>query len=595
MENTGNNSNTNIGTVFSNNTDDSIKNAGTGIKKDANVPVKKNRMMETVRKYGEKLIGIFKDYPVTIIAIVIAALIGAILEEYNSTTAIIDDDDLIKAAGFLLILSVQALFLEEHFPKKLLPRIIGYVLSCCFSAAYIGILSSQKEFIFGYEAERICLNVAKILTLHLVILFCLTIKHMFIRLEEDFEAYVSKSLLELIKATVIYGLFAIGLGIIISIFNELIFDTDDFVWQLELFLAGGIYTPMCIKSIARKNEEPGKFARVCFLYVLQPMLLISFVIIYIYIIKLIILKEILSNSIFGILAFLFCSGAFIWTVVHTMKQKEGFFSKLTTILPYIFIPFLILQCWAISLRINDYGITPERYFCIVLLIAEITYFILYVLHQKGHKRSISNMLFFIMIMTFIITFVPGINIEDAVIGSQIKRIRIMLENPDEYGSSLSSAYGVVYRTGYKGKDKLEETFTESEIETMKQNSEYDHDVYKMVYINGSNLRYDVIDVSDYNSICYIETYNDYEIMDGKIYLDPSSTQDPDIVLDITDYLEDIMNKYNSKNHFEFELKDNNIIETDNDTVLYVTYLSMSYNKENKDIEYLNLNGYVMNK
>ena len=56
-----------------------------------------------------------------------------------------------------------------------------------------------------------------------------------------------------------------------------------------------------------------------------------------------------------------------------------------------------------------------------------------------------------------------------------------------------------------------------------------------------------------------------------------------------------MNKYNSKNHDEFELKDNNIIETDNDTVLYVTYLSMSYNKENNDIEYLNLNGYVMNK
>ncbi len=556
-------------------------------------PVKKKRLIETIKTFGQKLADVFKDYPVTLIAIVIAALISAILEDYNSKTGPIDEDTLIKIVGFLLILSVQALFLEEFFPKKYIQRLIGYILSSVCAGVYIGILSSKAEYIFGMEFERFAMYIVKVLAIHMTVLFCLTIRHMFLRLEEDFEVYATKAFLELLKSSVIYGLFAIGLGIIIAIFNELIFDTDDFLWQLEIFLAGGIYTPMCIKSIARKNEEPGKFSRVCFLYVLQPMLLISFVIIYLYIFKLIILQEILSNSIFGILTFLFCSGLPIWTVVHSMKQKEGLFSKLTTILPYIFIPFLILQCWAIGLRIGDYGLTTTRYFCIVLVICEVAYFVLYAFHHKGYKKAISNMLFFIMAMLVIVLVVPGINFEDAVINSQIKRMKTLMKDPEENDQSLSSAYWAVYSTGYKGKEKLKEVFTDEELDEIQENTGYKY--YETVYIYGNNYRYNEIDISDFNSLFYFETYNDFEEMNGKIYLEPDNRSDVDISFDITDYIEGITDNYNTRNSDEFDLLQYNMIKIDESTEIRVTYLSLSFNEESKEIEYLNINGYVLMK
>ena len=555
-------------------------------------PRKKNKLIENAKKFGEKIINIFRDYPVTMIAIVIASVIAAILEDYPNNAAL-DDKWLIRAIGVLLILSVQSLFIEEILPEKTIPRIIGYFISAAVAVAYVAVLSTENDIIFGTEVDKVCENLVKFLSVHMTILFCLTIRHMYLRLEDDFEVYVSKAFLELIKSTFIYGLFAIGLGIIIGIFNELIYDTDDFIWQFETFLAGGIYAPMCIKAIARKNDEPGKFSRVCFIYVLQPMLIISFVIIYLYIFKLIILREILSNAIFGILTFLFCVGLPIWTVVHSMKQKEGLLSKITTILPYVFIPFLALQIWAISIRIGDYGLTVERYFCIIVVIVEVIYFVLYLLHHKGNKKAISYMLYVIMTLTAICLIVPFVNFNDAVINSQIKRMKAMMADPEENDSSLSSAYRTVYWAGYKGKEALEKAFTEDELDEISENSGYDFHDY--VYIYGSVGRYGDIDISGYNTMYYIDDYGNYKIENGKVYMIAKQFGEVKEEYDITDYIYDIQDSYNERNAGDFELGNNNIIDVDKDTRLILTYLSMSYDEKDRDINSFSIDCYVLKK
>lgn len=552
----------------------------------------KKSMTNTIKIFGEKIINVFKDYPVTLISVVLASLIGTFLVDYEKEKAFISELNLERAIAFLLILSVQCLFIEEVLSSKKLFRFVGYGFSACISAVYVSILSSESDTIFGVDAERLDAWLVRILVFYLITLVCLAIRHMYLRLEENFEAYASKAFLELIKSTVVYGLFAIGLGIIIFIFNELLFDTDEFIWKVELFLAGGIYAPMCIKAVARKNEEPGKFARVCFLYVLQPMLLIAFVIIYLYIFKLVFTGAILSNSIYAILAFLFSVGMPVWTVVHSMRQKEGFLSKTSLFLPYVFIPFLILQIWAISIRISDYGVTVDRYWAIILIIFEAIYFALYFLNHRGNKKAISYILYAVIIFSFLTLLAPVVNYQSVVANSQIKRMKEMLKDPEKYGSELRSAYWAVYRIGFDADDVLAENFTKEEINIMEKATDYgSHDT---VYINDSIGNYGYVDISGYSKMRRLDTYGDYEEVNGRIYLYYSRSGN-DEKLDVTDYIRDIEYEYDRKNHNNFDLSQNNIITVDNNTVIYLTYLSLSYDESDLEVSYISVNGYVLYK
>ena len=49
--------------------------------------IKKNRLIGLIKGIGLKIYEVFKDYPVTMLGIIVAALLGAILEEvYNNNT-----------------------------------------------------------------------------------------------------------------------------------------------------------------------------------------------------------------------------------------------------------------------------------------------------------------------------------------------------------------------------------------------------------------------------------------------------------------------------------------------------------------------------
>ena len=430
---------------------------------------KQNRILQALSRLGARIYEVFKDYPATMIAIIAAAFLGAVLAGDN----IFSDDyeeEVIRIIGFFLIFSLQAIMYEEVFKNKLKIRIAGYAISSVLSFVFMYIFSYEDKILFGTSIDTVIEICARILFVYGVIMTGCAIYHMFRRLEEDFEIYCTKAFLELLKASVVYGLFAIGLGIIVFIFNELIYDTDDFVWQLELFLAGGIYTPMCIKAISSKNERAGKFARFCIMYVLFPMLLIALTIIYIYIVKIFVTDSVPSNRVFDILAFLFSIGMPVWTMVHALEDRTGLsetekqpkgFSKAAVFIPYAFIPFIILQCWSIGIRIKDYGFTISRYSAVVLIITEIIYFILYAIHHRGKKHAISWILFALMAVSFLAIIMPGISYDDVVIRSQTKRLEKMIENKelsDKQKSAIKSAYRAIDRVGYKGEKALDKGF-----------------------------------------------------------------------------------------------------------------------------------------
>ncbi len=555
--------------------------------------IKKNRLIGLIKGIGLKIYEVFKDYPVTMLGIIVAALLGAILEEvYNNNT----EEILEKIMVFCLITSGQTIMYEEVFKKKIPVRVIGSIVSAIISFVFVMIFSHEGETLWGADTDLVSETAVRFLCPYLTVLIGLAIYHMFKRLEQDFEVYCTKAFLELIRATVVYFLFAVGLGIIVFIFNELIYDTDDFIWQLELFLAGGIYVPMCLKAISGKNERPGKFARLCIMYVMQSMLLIAFLIIYVYIVKLFISDETPSNSVFGILAFLFSIGMPVWTLIHgVIREDQG--SKFSEYIPFLFVPFVLLQCWSMGIRIKAYGITTSRYFGIVLIIGEIIYITLYVLQMIKKKDFLSKIIFVIMILTVFSILIPATNFQDAVIRSQTKRLEELLSKEHEsesMKSAIYSAYNAIERAGYKGEKTLEIKYTREQMKEIEGYSGYRY-YDPEVYVYSKKCELDDLDVSGFKKITYV-VGKPGNAATCYLYRGNTETNRPEfgIMVDLSGYVQSIIDDMDHK-ETQFSLQGREIIKIDDNTSLYIRSLEFRYNENSMKVSQIELNGYLLER
>lgn len=565
---------------------------------------------ETGRKgrIGRTLAGIvnsigetFKNYPLTLFSVMMAALIGAL----NINDEIFPDrfDDLIfRIIAFCLILALQVLLYEEMFMEKPSVRWTGYILSSAIAAVFVFILTAKDDVIFGIDNDIAIEITYKILIIYGVFMVGLSIYHIFRRLEDDFEVYCTRAFFALIKAGVIYGLFAAGLAIIVFIFNELIFDTDDFLAQLELFLAGGIFTAMCLKAISGKNEEPGKFARVCVYYVLQPMLIIAFAIIYIYIVKIFATDTVPSNQVFGILTFLFSTGVPVWTMMHGMNSEKA--RRFTKILPFIFIPFIALQGWSMGIRISAYGFTSERYYAVVFMTVEVIYFLLYIIRLAGVKQSVSWLLFVFMIIAPLVLVAPRISCEDVVIASQIKRMEQMMSKGDlndAQKSAVKSAYYEVKSAGYKGKFALSEHFSDKQLNEMTEYDEYDAADKDIVYIDTKEDR-EPMDISGYKKMyrvlrCERERGNQYRII---YYAGQDDTEELDQTVDLGMLMKVIGDDCKVKRDrlYDYDLSGKRNYRINDHMDLYIVDMYLQYDTvtgKAADESALDIEGYILER
>ena len=564
---------------------------------------KKMNLKESIKALAKKIISVFQEYPVTLISIVAAAFLGTILVKIDHQGDV--PLNLERALFFLLGLAVQSLTFEEFFPKKWIPRLSGYGISAFTSAIYVFILSFERETFLGMDNEMVIEFTWRVAVLHATIAFGLSVWHMFRRTEEDFEVYATKSFLALLQATVVYGLFALGLALLIWVFNTLIIDTDDFLEQVELFLAGGIYVPMCLKAISGKNEEPGKFSRFCIQYVLQPLQLLAFAIIYLYIVKIFVTTGFASTKIFSILGFLFVCGMPIWTLSHGIKQT-GFFAKFTAFVPYTFLPFVILQIWSIALRIGDYGLTIDRYTCVILIVGELIYFVLYFLHHRGNKPALSWTLFAAMALTFIVLLCPGLSRDDAVIHSQMGRLTKLLsiENPSEGDKyAIKTSYRSINWLGYYGKKALKEKLTPEQKSQAEQYLEYNYYEAETRVSLYASRTFTGVDVSayrrlDYASSFYSASSKHDSLTSGILSLrvsDANGEMKETFQADLSSYLDWIMTTYTQKYNNDFTLEEHALVHVNDQYDLYLTKVSIEYFYDTKEIHSLSINGYLLQR
>lgn len=136
-------------------------------------------------------------------------------------------------------------------------------------------------------------------------------------------------------ATAIYFTLLIGVSLVILIINLLFLSRYSSLGNYGIVLVTGIYyTPACIMAMNNTDSEVSdRISNILIKYVLSIMTICALVIVYIYLFKILIMWEMPSNEIFGIVAGLFCLGMPIWIIDYFYRDDTRYMRFLQK-LPY---------------------------------------------------------------------------------------------------------------------------------------------------------------------------------------------------------------------------------------------------------------------
>lgn len=545
-----------------------------------------------------KLIGIFKEYPFTLGSLVIC---GFFMSLYNGFKGI--NSTVLTVSATLAFFALEAFFIEEWLRSKKIIQYILYIPSIIIAYFFKMLMFDDEASFFGMGYKKAQYVFGKYYMALIIVLVCLIIYHICKRHEEGFEKYCIKTFFALLRTTVVYGIFAIGIAIIILIFNELIYDTDGFLGRLEIFLAAGIYSPAIVLALTDKKEDVGKFARGCVLYALEPLLAVSYLIIYIYIIKIFVTNDVPSNSVFTIMTLLFALGMPIWTMALGLEDN-GIFGKMAKYLPFSYLPFIILQGWSIGVRIGECGVTTQRYYGVVLIVLELIYFGVYIYEYIKKKEYISFILPVIGVAAIVTLIVPVINYEDVSINSQLKRLSKFTVDESLIKSSRAAEAHSIYVTikdfEFKGEERLQAEYNAHQINVLSRCKGYGESDSTYVYVADSRKMLQ-LDVSDYSKLSeiYFEADDSYDSVEDFEYVNildrGSDVSEGLYVVNLKEYVQKFTDNYDDTNSYTYSIDDEGIINLDDNADLYICRVMIRFDKYNKEIKRFEIKGYLLEK
>lgn len=548
---------------------------------------------------------VFLKYPVTICGIWVAAILMAVWVEYPFENG---KETLDKLLAFVWIFNAGSLFTEEYFGKvRLRIRSIGFAVSACISFLFVFIGWYEGKKLLGIDMELIRDYLYRYLIVYLVWIAALCVYRMYKNSQVIFEKYCLSVFGSVMRTSIVYGLFALGIAAIISIFDTLICDTGELLFRLEVFLVCALYIPGVLLALSKVIEEAGKFLRLVVKYVLLILTMAAFAVIYIYICKILFAWELPSNEVFPILSWLFVCGLPIWTIAGYFKEEK--LGRLAKLLPYAFIPFIILQGICIGLRVRQYGLTEERYICCFLILAEIFYFILY----APKRQRLLPYIFYVAAGLFTIYLLaPVVKFDSAVFLSQKGRFEAYMKKAEQ-GTELSTeeiklaldAYGAMncVRPGEKYVDNLPAEWKALVEDYKDMDLTHASGVYEKRYIYASWRVEDGMDIGGYQKIYKIYAgdggygSNAKAIDLTKIEL---SLSDKKTEVDLTDFAKRLTEEYEKNDNRSYDnealdlwLREEGKIPLENGELLYLNSVSMDFRDD--DCTDFRIEGYVLEK
>ena len=546
-------------------------------------------------KVKEKLINLLnilkksiQKFPITIVSIFVLTLIYTVCIENKSV-----DWEIIERLTMFIILFASTTFLIETLSKeRKKSQIIYYILGVIWSAL-LTILIYIESNVLWMSNELFIHLITRVVWCYIISVIVLSVYYNFKKSEKDFGRYLTDVIVSMFKTSLIYGILAIGLAIVVSIFIYLILNGKNYtlLGRIEILLLGIYYVPTIMYSLYSQEGEIGKFAKVVIKYVLGTLVMSAFAIIYIYILKIFILRNIPSNQIFRILASLFVIGLPIWTMCSSFNEGKTF-DKINDKMPLLFIPFIFLQMYSIGVRIGENGITEARYLCVMLIIFEIIYTIIYI----KNKSNIATNLLVIVVLTVISTIAPFVNMFKISVTSQYSILKTYKQKENlltnEEKNKMYGAYRYL-KSSVIGKEylEIEGYILENEADKNYYSNDDEVEIYASIYL-------EYIPIEGYKKLYKI---NAYEYLNNEDLNIEEAFKNVEFKVDNSSKTFNVNIENKIKEYIKLgdslDKKFNNINEiiVDNNKKIILNYIRIEYDKTTNEIDSYSINGYLLEK
>ncbi|SFP92005.1 protein of unknown function [Butyrivibrio proteoclasticus] len=466
-----------------------------------------------------KFVDVVKEYLFSIAIFLVATVLWTIQGDGISNSYIIKT--IIPFLKLLLYGIVPGVLLCEtiyhyhgYFEKKktiIYAVIIPVSVVITYYYAWVNVLleSSLKENI--ENAELLTETAFDIFVCYLVTAVGLSVYFIYKRSGECFETYVAKAFCGMMKALLVYGIIDLGILLVLLIFDALIIETSsiDLIMRCEIMLVGLVAYPCSLMGISKTENDFSKFSKIVLAYIFTGLLAIAFFIIYLYIFKIVFTWQFPKNQVFSILTALFLFGIVIWTMASGCCQER--FLKPIRIMPFLFIPFIVLQIMCLYMRVADYGFTRSRYFGLAFIVFEILYFAMYCIDFFSAEDITFSLIFIIIAMTFIVLVVPFTNYKSVVLMSQKHRLEkyfAAISKGEDFEKNVAfEAYKTIrWESGYVGNKYLEDNYSKEQLEELKNGSENEYDNKSDNFYIYAYRDVDSLDVEEYKEICFVDCF-----------------------------------------------------------------------------------------
>lgn len=526
----------------------------------------------------------FTKFPITIILVYILTVFLAIFLDSDIIT--METFEKIIFVGGVSLLGILLVEANKEKMKLSIQRIgVGLAFGIAF-VFYIILDSATNDNI---------LFITRCFLAYIISISIFTLYSLIKNSGVEFKEYVLKAFSSVFKFTIVYGILNIGILLLSLAFIELILDGEGWslVGRMLILLLGFFYIPVILHSLSEMKVEVSKFVRGLILYVLLPLIAIGMVIIYMYIFKITINGELPKNSIFAMLAIIFVFLYPICIMASNYNSESETIRKISKILMFLYIPFIILEIYAMNLRVESYGITPPRYLAYVFIIFQVVFIFLTLF--KNSKYIKESLLVAIALVCIIL--ITPLDPERVSNISQKKILEEYIENGVEF-EDCSDKEKARYAGAYQYLEGIYEEYipdlTEDEKEEMSNYNNYywNDGYYYEDYRKYKNLYYtndlDGLDISEYSKIYEINriygssnNYRNYQI----------NVENKKIYIDLERYVQRLIEEDDSR-FFEA----NSLVETkDENFDIYIMYIDISYDTENEEIENVIVDGYILEK
>ncbi len=450
------------------------------------------------------------------------------------------------------------------------------------------------------------------------------------------EVYLTRVFGRAIRYHLTWFLLMAGASLITGILQILFHLPWDISIEIQMLLFGLYYMSSFLLSFYPENtaensescanEPEDGFTGLLIKYVLSGMVIISCAIIYCYLLKILVLREIPSNAIFRITGQFFVMGTPVCLMTSCYREHNPL-RRIMQITPYLFLPFLPLQIYSIGIRLWQNGVTPLRYAAVVFLIFECIFLAVY----RFRRTKLHMLLPLLASFILIAVFAPFVNMNALSCLSQQSAVERFLALPAEEqtlivrmqnGSSAASLppeqadrcrrlhdrYGGAYaflRYEYSGQKYLD-TLSEADTQRLESLLSYnDYDIAATAIHYHTSASTDKISVEGYRycypveAASYRDSYHDLEDIPSKqdylAHYPLLPAQKPNFTIDLGRLFTYYMNQADSNGVIGDAFTTHQLYETDENHALYLGTISFTYDAETDCFIDFRMDGYLLER